>query len=420
MNDIEKIYVYENWRNELPTQMGTLYVDGGKGKQVVSFEYDEEWLNSVSDHFIFDPDLSLFKGRQYTPTDKTMFGIFADSCPDRWGRLLMKRREVILAKEEERKPRTLTDIDYLLGVYDATRIGALRFSVSEDGPFLSDDRGLATPPWTTLRKLESASYAFEKNDNELEEKWLRQLIAPGSSLGGARPKASVLAPDGSLWIAKFPSKNDEINVGAWEMVVHDLATQCSLNVPEAKLENFSKNGSTFLTKRFDRDGDKRIHFASAMTLLGKNDGANASDGSGYLDIASFIRKYGETAKKDLRELWRRIVFSMAVSNTDDHLRNHGFILGKEGWILSPMYDVNPNIYGDTLSLNVDSNSNLIDFNLSLSVAKLYDLTDKQATEELGEIRNTVETNWRKLAQQYGLSRSEIESMSPAFNMAYKE
>lgn len=420
MNDIEKIYVYENWRNELPTQMGTLYVDGGKGKQVVSFEYDEEWLNSVSDHFIFDPDLSLFKGRQYTPTDKTMFGIFADSCPDRWGRLLMKRREVILAKEEERKPRTLTDIDYLLGVYDATRIGALRFSVSEDGPFLSDDRGLATPPWTTLRKLESASYAFEKNDNESEEKWLRQLIAPGSSLGGARPKASVLAPDGSLWIAKFPSKNDEINVGAWEMVVHDLATQCSLNVPEAKLENFSKNGSTFLTKRFDRDGDKRIHFASAMTLLGKNDGANASDGSGYLDIASFIRKYGETAKKDLRELWRRIVFSMAVSNTDDHLRNHGFILGKEGWILSPMYDVNPNIYGDTLSLNVDSNSNLIDFNLSLSVAKLYDLTDKQAAEELGEIRNTVETNWRKLAQQYGLSRSEIESMSPAFNMAYKE
>lgn len=311
-------------------------------------------------------------------------------------------------------------LNFLLGVYDATRMGALRFSVSEDGPFLSNDQGLATPPWTTLRKLESASYAFEKNDDKLEEKWLRQLVAPGSSLGGARPKASVLAPDGSLWIAKFPSKNDEINVGAWEMVVHDLAVQCNLNVPEAKLENFSKNGSTFLTKRFDREGDKRIHFASAMTLLGKKDGADASDGSGYLDIASFIRKYGGMAKRDLQELWRRIVFSMAVSNTDDHLRNHGFILDREGWVLSPLYDVNPNIYGDTLSLNVDSNSNLIDFNLALSVAKLYDLTDKQATEELGEIRNTVETNWRKLAQQYGLSRSEVESMSPAFNMAYKE
>lgn len=420
MNDIDKIYVYENWKSDLPTQMGTLYVDGGKGKQVISFEYDEEWLNSVSDNFIFDPDLSMFKGRQYAPIDKTMFGIFADSCPDRWGRLLMKRREAILAKEEERKPRTLTDIDFLLGVYDATRMGALRFSVSENGPFLSDDQGLATPPWTTLRKLESASYAFEKNDDELEGKWLRQLVAPGSSLGGARPKASVLAPDGSLWIAKFPSKNDEINVGAWEMVVHDLAVQCNLNVPEARIENFSKNGSTFLTKRFDRNKDKRIHFASAMTLLGKNDGADASDGSGYLDIASFIRKYGETAKKDLRELWRRIIFSMAVSNTDDHLRNHGFILGKEGWILSPLYDVNPSVYGDTLSLNVDSDSNLIDFNLALSAAKLYDLTAKQAMEELSEIKNVVETNWKKIAQKYGLSRSEIESMSPAFNMAYKE
>lgn len=298
-------------------------------------------------------------------------------------------------------------------------MGALRFCVSKGGPFLSDDQGMATPPWTTLRKLESASLAFEKNDDESEGKWLKQLVAPGSSLGGARPKASVVAPDDSLWIAKFPSKNDENNVGAWEMVVHDLAVQCNLNVPAAKLENFSKNGSTFLTKRFDREGDKRIHFASAMTLLGKNDGADASDGSGYYDIASFIRKYGGNAKKDLRELWRRIVFSMAVSNTDDHLRNHGFILGKEGWILSPMYDVNPSAYGDTLSLNVDSDSNLIDFDLALSVAKLYDLTEKIAREELREIKNIVETNWKKSAQQYGLSRSEIESMSPAFNMAYK-
>lgn len=419
MNDTDRIYVYENWRNDFPVQIGTLYVDGGKGKQITSFEYDEEWLNSAGDNFIFDPDLNMYRGRQYAPINKTMFGIFSDSCPDRWGRLLMKRREAILARKEERKPRTLTDIDFLLGVYDATRMGALRFCVSKDGPFLSDDQGLATPPWTTLRKLESASLAFEKNDDESEAKWLRQLVAPGSSLGGARPKASVVAPDDSLWIAKFPSKNDENNVGAWEMVAHDLAEQCNLDVPAAKLENFSKNGSTFLTKRFDREGDKRIHFASAMTLLGKNDGADASDGLGYYDIASFIRKYGGNAKKDLRELWRRIVFSMAVSNTDDHLRNHGFILGKEGWILSPMYDVNPSVYGDTLSLNVSSDSNLIDFDLALSVAKLYDLTEKIAREELREIKNTVETNWKKSAQQYGLSRSEIESMSPAFNMAYK-
>lgn len=203
------------------------------------------------------------------------------------------------------------------------------------------------------------------------------------------------------------------------MVVHDLAEICDLNVPEAKLENFSKTGSTFLTKRFDRVGERRIHFSSAMTLLGKKDGANAAEGSSYMEIASIIKMNSATPQKDLLELWRRIVFNMAVSNTDDHLRNHGFILVKDGWSLSPLYDVNPNIYGDTLSLNVDSNNNLIDFNLALSVAKMYGLTDKQALEELNEIKNDVESNWRRLAQQYGLRRSEIEEMAPAFNMEYK-
>ena len=419
MDNINEIYVYENWKSDIPSLIGTLYVDGGRGKQVVSFEYDEEWLRDLTNNVSLDPDLGMFKGRQYAPADKLMFGVFEDSCPDRWGRLLMKRREAIIAKREERKPRTLTEADFLIGVYDETRMGGLRFSVSKGGAFLSDDKELATPPWTTLRKLESASLAFEKNDDGMEEKWLKQLVAPGSSLGGARPKASVLAPDGSLWIAKFPSKNDDINVGAWEMVVHDLAKLCNLNVPDAKLENFSKTGSTFLTKRFDRDGNRRIHFASAMTLLGKKDGANATEGSSYLDIASIIRQNSVCPKKDLLELWRRMVFNMAVSNTDDHLRNHGFIMEKEGWILSPLYDVNPNIYGDTLSLNVDSNNNLIDFHLALSVAELYGLTNEQALEELKEIKNVVESNWRRLAQNYGLSRSEIEGMEPAFNMAYK-
>ena len=419
MDNINEIYVYENWKSDIPSLIGTLYVDGGRGKQVVSFEYDEEWLRDLTNNVSLDPDLGMFKGRQYAPADKLMFGVFEDSCPDRWGRLLMKRREAIIAKREERKPRTLTEADFLIGVYDETRMGGLRFSVSKGGAFLSDDKELATPPWTTLRKLESASLAFEKNDDGMEEKWLKQLVAPGSSLGGARPKASVLAPDGSLWIAKFPSKNDDINVGAWEMVVHDLAKLCNLNVPDAKLENFSKTGSTFLTKRFDRDGNRRIHFASAMTLLGKKDGANATEGSSYLDIASIIRQNSVCPKKDLLELWRRMVFNMAVSNTDDHLRNHGFIMEKEGWILSPLYDVNPNIYGDTLSLNVDSNNNLIDFHLALSVAELYGLTNEQALEELKEIKNVVESNWRRLAQNYGLSRSEIEGMEPAFHMAYK-
>lgn len=420
MDSINEIYVYENWKSDEPSLIGTIYIDGGKGKQTVSFEYDDEWLNDLSNNISLDPDLKMFKGRQYTPIGKNLFGVFEDSCPDRWGRLLMKRREALIAKKEERKPRTLTEVDFLIGVYDETRMGGLRFSTSKGGGFLSDDKELATPPWTTLRKLESASLAFEKNDDGLEEKWLRQLVAPGSSLGGARPKASVLAPDGSLWIAKFPSKHDDINVGAWEMVVHDLAIMCNLNVPEAKLENFSKNGSTFLIKRFDRDGDKRIHFASAMNLLGKTDGANATEGASYMEISSLIKAYSSTPRKDLTELWRRIVFNMAVSNTDDHLRNHGFLLEKNGWSLSPLYDVNPNIYGDTLSLNVDEDSNLIDFNLVLSVAKLYGLSEKQAIEELKEIRNVVEENWRKIAQQYSLSRGEIEGMAPAFDMRYKE
>lgn len=419
MDNVNEIYVYENWKSDVPSLIGTLYVDGGRGKQVVSFEYDDAWLNDLTNNVTLDPDLRMFKGRQYAPTDKLMFGVFEDSCPDRWGRLLMKRREAIIAKKEGRKPRNLTEVDFLIGVYDETRMGGLRFSASKGGAFLSNEKELATPPWTTLRKLESASLAFERNDDGMEEKWLKQLVAPGSSLGGARPKASVLAPDGSLWIAKFPSKNDEINVGAWEMVVHDLAVMCNIDVPEAKLENFSKTGSTFLTKRFDREGKRRIHFASAMTLLGKTDGENSTEGASYLDIVSVIKTNSASPQKDLQELWRRIVFNMAVSNTDDHLRNHGFIMVQNGWSLSPMYDVNPSIYGDTLSLNVDSDSNLIDFNLALSVARMYGLTDVQALEELKEIKNVVECNWRKLAQQYGLSRSEIEGMAPTFEMKYK-
>ncbi len=419
MASVDKIFVYENWRGVQPEKVGILYIDGGKGKEIISFEYDEKWISDSACSFVFDPDLSLYKGRQYVPLNKSMFGVFADSCPDRWGRLLMKRREAVLAKRENRKPRRLTDIDFLLGVYDETRMGALRFAVSEDGVFVANDKELATPPWTTLRELEAASLEFEKNEDGMDEKWLRQLLAPGSSLGGARPKASVVAPDGSLWIAKFPSKQDDENVGAWEMVVHDLAVLCGLYVPEAKLENFSKIGSTFLTKRFDRKGRQRIHFASAMTLLGKTDGADATDGSGYLEIASFIRQYGATPKKDLQELWRRIVFNMAVSNTDDHLRNHGFLLSGEGWTLSPMYDVNPNADGDVLSLNVDEDNNLIDFDLAVSASKMYELPKKQAEESVDEIKDIVENNWKRLAKKYGLHRNEMERMAPAFDMTFK-
>lgn len=414
--DNKTIYVYADWTDSVPILMGTLFVSKNRGRELFSFEYDNNWVKNNNASIQFDPDLYLYSGRQYTPPDKSLFGIFSDSCPDRWGRTLMKRREAILARKENRKPNALTESDFLLGVYDETRMGALRFSTEENGIFLSADKDLATPPWTTLRTLESASLAFENEDHNDEEKWLRQLLAPGSSLGGARPKASVIAPDKSLWIAKFPSKHDEWNSGAWEIVVHDLAVKCGLNVPEAKLETFSNTGSTFLVKRFDRNGTNRIHFSSAMTLLGKTDGM---DNVSYLDIASFIRSNGSSPQKDLHELWKRIVFNIAVSNTDDHLRNHGFILKTDGWELSPLYDVNPNVYGNSLSLNITSDDNTLDFNLALETAEYYNFTSTEAQQLCKEIQNTVSNNWKETAAHYGLSKSAIERMVPAFEMGYK-
>ena len=337
----KEIYVFESWSGSKPNKIGTLYVDVSKGKENFSFEYEKNWLESKQMTFMLDPDIFMYHGRQFTPIDKTMFGVFSDSCPDRWGRVLMKRREAVLANRENRKPRELRDSDFLLGVYDQSRMGALRFCLDENGPFLSDDKEMSTPPWASLRTLEEAARLFEQDENALEEKWIKQLIGPGSSLGGARPKSTVEDMDGSLWIAKFPSKHDEVDSGAWEMVAHDLAKMCGLDVPDAKLEKFSKLGSTFIVKRFDREADRRIHFASAMTMLGETDGASAAENISYLDIASFIRSNGAAPNKDLKELWKRIVFNIAISNTDDHLRNHGFILTDKGWCLSPLYDVNP-------------------------------------------------------------------------------
>ena len=414
MNKEKTIYVFADFlpfHNEL---IGTIYLSQIRGKEFYSFEYDHNWLQNQN--MVLDPDLQLYSGRQFITDEKIIFGVFADSCPDRWGRRLMNRREELRARERQEKPQKLLESDYLLGVYDESRMGALRFKTDLDGDFLSNDEEFATPPWTSLRELEQASLAFEADSNPLDTKWLKQLLAPGSSLGGARPKASVLAPDGSLWIAKFPSKHDDFNSGAWEMVVHDLAMLCKLNVPEAKAENFSKLGTTFLVKRFDRIDDQRIHFSSAMTMLGKSDGASAADGSSYLEIASFLKANGGTPKKDLIELWKRIVFSMAVSNTDDHFRNHGFLLTNNGWELSPLYDVNPDIYGEYLSLNVNKNESSIDFDLALRSARYYGVNESEASAFISTIKNTVKNNWESLAKKYRISRNEIIRMAPAFQI----
>ncbi len=414
----KEIFVYDDFSTDQPVLMGSLYVNVIKGVESYSFEYDKEWLKKTGLAFTLDPELMPYSGRQY-PTGKNIFGLFADASPDRWGRVLMNKRERILAEKEGRKPSKLYDSDYLLGVYDETRMGGVRFKAEQDGPFLSDDKDTAAPPWATLRTLEEASRNFENDEVGLTEKWLNQLIKPGSSLGGARPKATVVDTKDQLWIAKFPSKNDEYDTGAWEMVAHDLAMLCGLNVPEAKLEKFSSLGSTFLIKRFDRMGNKRVHFASAMTLLSKADGASAADGSSYLDIVAFIKSNGAQPKKDLAELWKRIVFNMAVTNTDDHLRNHAFILTDKGWILSPLYDVNPVPYGDELSLNVNEEDNRINIALAVQTAVRFGLSKSDAEARAEEILKIVKENWEKTATGYGLTRKQIEEMRPAFSACYE-
>ncbi len=415
MAEDKTILVYDDFSFDEPSFLGYLYVQVIRGSENYSFEFWENWLKKTGYGLFLDPELDLIRGRQY-PNEKSIFGIFSDASPDRWGRNLMNRRERILAERDNRKPSKLYDSDYLLGVYDETRMGGLRFKLDSEGTFISDDKDSTVPPWTSLRTLEEASRKFEKDENGLNDKWLNQLIKPGSSLGGARPKATVIDEKGNLWIAKFPSKHDENDSGAWEKVVYDLAKLCGLDVSEAKLEKFSKDGSTFLVKRFDRNGRRRIHYASAMTLLGKKDGMSAVDGISYLDIAAFIRSNGAKPKSDLIELWKRIVFNMMVSNTDDHLRNHGFLLKEKGWALSPLFDVNPVPYGNELSLNINEFDNRIDIELAIGISNLFGISNKEAKSISEEMQETINKNWMVLAEKYCLSRGQIQNMSPAFEV----
>lgn len=407
-NKQRTIYVYENWTGIKPNQIGILYVQYVRGEEIFSFEYSTEFLKNNKYNFL-DPDLEFFEGKQYLSSNKNQFGIFMDSEPDRWGRTLLKRKENEIAKKEGRLPRKLYEADYLLGVDDYTRMGGLRFA--EWGPFLTGKDKLSVPPLKRLRELENASLKYE-DDSSIDDEWLNILLSPGSSLGGARPKANIIDLDGSLWIAKFPSKHDEYDMGAWEFVVHELAKLCGLNVPEAKLYKFSKYGSTFLCKRFDREKERRIHFSSAMTLLGKTDGESSQ--SSYVELGDFIKAYGSNSSDDLHEIWKRIVFSMLVKNTDDHLRNHGFLLGEKGWRLSPMYDVNINPEGSYLSLNVINESNEIDLNLALSVTDYFDISKKEGSSFIETSKEIITSNWKKLAKENGISNSSIDLMEHVF------
>jgi serine/threonine-protein kinase HipA len=294
-------------------------------------------------------------------------------------------------------------------------MGALRFKLENDGAFLNDNKEMASPPWASLRELEQASLKFEADDVNDKNylRWINMLLAPGSSLGGARPKASVVDAKNNLWIAKFPSRHDDKNMGAWEMVAGELAKQAGVNIAEGRLEQFGKKHQTYLTKRFDRTSKgERIHFASAMTLLGYTDGENAS-GASYLELAEFIMRHGAGVERDLKELWRRIVFSICIKNTDDHLRNHGFLLTKNGWLLSPAYDINPNEYGKELSLNISETDNALDINSAMEVAGHFRLNDKDAGQIIKQVTKAV-SGWKKVAAKYKISGAEQERMSIAF------
>lgn len=409
------LLVYSDWHGARgPRLLGTLSADAVRGREVFSFAFDDERLREGADVPLIDPDLSLHAGRQ-SPA-RANFGFFLDSCPDRWGRRLIRRREALRAAKEGRPPRRLRETDFLRGVFDRTRLGALRFKAAPEGPFLDDDALLPTPPWATLRRLETAAFRLSADDDAPaaeEERWLSMLLAPGSSLGGARPKANVLAPDGSLWIAKFPAKGDDADVGAWEGVAADLARAAGVRVAESRTERLSRGGTTFLSRRFDRaDGGARVHFASAMTALGAADGESGE--RSYLELADFLACRGEAPAEDLAELWRRIVFSIAIGNTDDHLRNHGFLLGERGWRLAPAYDLNPNpATQGALSLCIDRDDPTADYSVALRAAPSFRLSPREADAILARVREAV-ASWRAVAAARGIPARQIEAYRTAF------
>ena len=407
------IYVFADWVGlEEATLVGTLSAHFAKGKKAFSFEYDKDWLKTDAQRLL-DPDIEFYSGPQF-PANKENFGIFLDSMPDTWGKTLMKRRAAQDARENNEKPKTLYEIDYLLGVFDESRMGALRFKMDLDGPFLDNDNLTPTPPWSSLGDLQEAAKQLESDDqSDAVRKWIAVLIAPGSSLGGARPKANIFDPSKNLWIAKFPSKTDTVDKASWEFLAYQLATSAGISMADSKIEKISGQYHTFLTKRFDRDNGKRIHFASAMTMTGNTEDIIKESAPSYLDIVEFIENYGADVEANLHQLWRRILFNIAISNTDDHLRNHGFILTEKGWILSPAYDLNPSIEKEGLSLNIDMDDNALDFDLAKSVGMYFRLSEKEMQTIINEVL-TVVKDWKSMAQQIGIKNQEIELMAGAF------
>lgn len=392
-----------------PLLVGRLWGRVRKERESATFEYDPSWLENPA-RFSLEPALQVGPGPFHTSGDLPMFGAIGDSAPDRWGRVLMRRMERRRAELEKTTPRTLREIDYLLLVDDEARQGALRFAEREGGPFLRDEEAKRIPPIMELPKLLSASErVIEEKDTDED---LRLLIAPGSSLGGARPKASVRDKDGQLAIAKFPRKDDEITTVVWERVGFVLAERAGVVVPSVRLEELA-NKPVLLLRRFDREGTRRIPFLSAMSMLGARDQEPRS----YLEMVDALRQHGASPKEDIEALWRRIVFNILISNTDDHLRNHGFLYeGQAGWRLSPAYDLNPmpvDLKPRVLSTLITEDDSTASLDLAMEVAGYFELDAARAKAISKEVATSVVT-WRKEALCHGLSKTEIDRMASAF------
>jgi serine/threonine-protein kinase HipA len=374
-----------------------------------TFQYDESWLANPN-RFSLEPALKVGPGPFHTQTGRPLFGAIGDSAPDRWGRVLMRRAERRRAEKEKQTPRTIREIDYLLLVDDEARQGALRFSEQIGGPFLAPHGRTKIPPLIELPRLLSATEHI-LSDNDTDED-LRLLLAPGSSLGGARPKASVRDRDGHLAIAKFPSKGDEINAVLWEALALTLAKKANMPVPEWRLENVGGQ-PVLLLRRFDRQNGIRVPFLSSMSMLDARDNEQRS----YLEFVDILRQYGAAAKQDIRLLWRRIVFNILISNTDDHLRNHGFLYtSPAGWRLSPAYDLNPvptDIKPRVLTTAIDLDDASASLQLALDVATYFELSVAEAQRIAAEVGHAVNT-WRSEASKLGLTVAEISRMSSAF------
>jgi serine/threonine-protein kinase HipA len=409
------IAVYADWEglNE-PVRLGRLHLEAEGESASVEFEFDKPALaHPAFANQLLDPGLEFKPGLQSPPSGRETFGMLVDAGPGIWGRLLMDKR---IEREQGRPAAQGHASRYLLGIQDVFRTGALRFRQDDAGDFLAQ-RDVAAPPFVQLRHLETASLAFESEEGEgLEgsEDPLPALIGAGGSFGGARPKATVADPAGHLWIAKFPSIHDDYDVGAWEIVVHTLARGCGLFMGESLAKRFSGDYHTFLARRFDRsETGRRLHFASAMTLTGRADDRGAS----YLEIARVLIDHGAQTAADLRECWSRLVFNMLISNVDDHLYNHGFILAPgKGWRLSEAYGLNPSPQSQALTLNVNETDNAMNLDLARSVAHYFRI-DAATADDIIERSRAVVRQWPKIATRLGIPLKEREWMRAAFRLA---